>query len=120
MNAQFENQVGIIAGAASGPGSTITLKLSGKGLKLALVDKGRKNLKKIKLFLSDEREIYSMADGIQRLELVVSHNAESIDKVLQRVQSVCRLLKLTCNGLIYIGYAPEINSPIPKNLLFFL
>ena len=28
MNTQFENQVGMITGAASGPGSTIALKLS--------------------------------------------------------------------------------------------
>lgn len=78
MNIQFEHQVGIITGAASGLGSTIALKLSGEGMKLALFDKDKENLKKIKALISNECEIYSI-DVTNENEV-----AELIEKVGQR------------------------------------
>ncbi len=78
MNTQFENQVGIITGAASGLGSTIALKLSGEGMKLALFDKDKKSLKKITALLSSECETYSI-DVTNENEV-----AELIEKVDQR------------------------------------
>ena len=41
MSPLFNNQVGIVTGATSGLGSAISLKLSGKGVKLALFDKDK-------------------------------------------------------------------------------
>lgn len=58
MNTLFNKQVGIVTGAASGLGSAIALKLSGKGVRLALFDKDKTGLEKIKALLNNECEIY--------------------------------------------------------------
>lgn len=60
MNIEFKNQVGVITGAASGLGSAIALKLSEKGVKLALFDKDKTGLGKIKALLNNECEIYPL------------------------------------------------------------
>ena len=58
MDIKFQDQVGIITGAASGLGAAIAHKLSKEGVKLALVDKDKKGLEKIKALLSNESDIY--------------------------------------------------------------
>ncbi|MBU2904089.1 SDR family oxidoreductase [Arenibacter algicola] len=58
MGKEIRNQIGIITGAASGIGSAIALRLSEKGVKLALFDCDKSGLKKIKSLLSTECETY--------------------------------------------------------------
>lgn len=60
MDTEFKNQVGIITGAASGLGSALAVKLSSKGLKLALFDRDIKGLKKTRDSLPSECEIYAI------------------------------------------------------------
>jgi 3-oxoacyl-[acyl-carrier protein] reductase len=75
VNIKFQNQVGIITGAASGLGAAIALKLSEEGVKLALLDKDKKGLEKIKALLSNESEIY-----------VIDITSESeVEKLIERV-----------------------------------
>lgn len=54
MNVEFKNQVGIITGAASGIGFAIALKLSKRGVKLALFDRDEEGLSKAKSLLYTE------------------------------------------------------------------
>ena len=58
MNSTFQNQVGIITGAASGLGSAIAVKLSGLGVRLALFDINQRGLEKTRSQLLSESEIY--------------------------------------------------------------
>jgi len=58
MSTSFKDHVGIITGAASGLGLTIARKLSEQGVKLALVDRNKEGLEKIKAQLGNESEIY--------------------------------------------------------------
>ena len=58
MSTDFRGQVGIITGAASGLGLAIALKLSEQGVKLALIDRDKEGLEKIKTQLRNECEIY--------------------------------------------------------------
>src|SRR5262249_31082158 len=57
MNQSFNNQVGIITGAASGLGLAIALKLSQNGVRLMLVDKNEEGLKKITSQFKSEHEL---------------------------------------------------------------
>ncbi len=60
MKIEFKDQVGIITGAASGLGQAIALKLSAKGVKLALLDKDKSGLEKTRNLLRGESAIYSL------------------------------------------------------------
>jgi len=60
MSTNFKDHVGIVTGAASGLGLTIARKLSEQGVKLALVDRDKNGLEKIKSQLKDECEIYPL------------------------------------------------------------
>ena len=60
MYTTFKDQVAIITGAASGLGSSIALKLSEKGVRLALFDKDKDGLEKIKTQLSNEAHSYQV------------------------------------------------------------
>lgn len=58
MNITFDQQVGIITGAASGLGLAISLKLSQMGVKLALLDRDKEGLENLKNQLKTECEIF--------------------------------------------------------------
>lgn len=60
MKIEFKDQVGIITGAASGLGQAIAQKLSGKGVKLALLDRDVSGLERTKKLLMGESEIYPL------------------------------------------------------------
>lgn len=60
MKIEFKDQVGIITGAASGLGQAIAQKLSGKGVKLALLDRDVSGLERTKNLLMGESEIYPL------------------------------------------------------------
>ena len=60
MKIEFKEQVGIITGAASGLGQAIAVKLSGKGVKIALLDKDKAGLEKTKTLISGDCEIYPL------------------------------------------------------------
>lgn len=60
MKIEFKGQVGIITGAASGLGQAIALKLSGKGVKLALFDRDKSGLENTQSQLTSESEIYPL------------------------------------------------------------
>ncbi|MEO5998867.1 MAG: SDR family NAD(P)-dependent oxidoreductase [Chitinophagaceae bacterium] len=60
MHTSFQNQVGIITGAASGIGLAIAVRLSEKGVKLALFDRDEQGLKKISALLKTECQIYPL------------------------------------------------------------
>ncbi len=61
MKIEFKEQVGIITGAASGLGLAIAVKLSGKGVKIALLDKDKAGLEKTKTLISaGDCEIYPL------------------------------------------------------------
>lgn len=55
---QFENKVAIVTGAASGLGLAIVKKLATGGARLALVDKNKETLLKIKSQIQNDCEIY--------------------------------------------------------------
>ena len=78
VTSSFQNQVGIITGAASGLGAAIAVKLSGMGVKLALFDVNKNGLEKTKLQLSSESEIYLL--DITNEDQV----KQQIEKVAQR------------------------------------
>jgi 3-oxoacyl-[acyl-carrier protein] reductase len=58
MKIEFKDQIGIITGAASGLGQAIALKLSAKGVKLALFDRDKSGLEKTQSQLTGESELY--------------------------------------------------------------
>ena len=58
MSIPFDRQAGIITGAASGIGWAIAVKLSQLGVKLALFDRDKEGLGKIKSQLKSEYEIF--------------------------------------------------------------
>ena len=58
MSVSFQSQVGIITGAASGLGLSIAIKLSEKGVKLALFDKDKEGLERIKSRFKSENAIH--------------------------------------------------------------
>jgi len=58
MSNQFENKVAIVTGAASGLGLAIVKKLATGGARLALVDKNKETLLKIKSQIQNDCEIY--------------------------------------------------------------
>lgn len=60
MNNQFENKVALVTGAASGLGLAIVKKLAAGNARLALVDKNKDALLKIKSALQADCEIYSI------------------------------------------------------------
>ena len=75
MSVSFQSQVGIVTGAASGLGLSIALKLSEKGVKLALFDKDKEGLDKIKSKLKSEYTIHhiditkedEVKEGVQKV-----------------------------------------------------
>ena len=58
MENKFEDQVAVVTGAASGLGMAIALKMSQKGIKLALFDKNWDGLGKTREQLVGNNEIY--------------------------------------------------------------
>ena len=87
MSTIFNNQVGIVTGAASGLGSAIVRKLSEKGVKLALFDKDKTGLEKIKALLSNESEIY----------IVDITNEKEVAKVVEKVGERFGRIDITVN-----------------------
>ena len=83
MSTDFRGQVGIITGAASGLGLAIALKLSEQGVKLALIDRDKEGLEKIKTQLRNECEIYpadiSKEEEVQQLVKQCGEQFERID-----------------------------------------
>ncbi|MEO6000979.1 MAG: SDR family NAD(P)-dependent oxidoreductase [Chitinophagaceae bacterium] len=75
MDLSFQNQVGIITGAASGLGRSIALKLSGLQVKLALFDINAEELMRVQSEIKYESEIYpvditnenKVSEAIQRV-----------------------------------------------------
>lgn len=83
MNISFDHQVGIITGAASGLGLAIALRLSQMGVKLALFDRDKEGLEKMKLQLKSEYMIYHIditdEDKVRQLIGKVGKHFERID-----------------------------------------
>ncbi len=76
----------------------------------------------VSVFGEDFDERFFANDGIQRLELFVNLNAESLVMVPEKVRlasPVCCPSKLICIGLNYIDHALETNSLIPKEPIIF-
>ncbi len=92
MKIEFKDQVGIITGAASGLGQAIALKLSAKGVKLALLDKDKSGLEKTRNLLRGESAIYSL-DITNEAEVSVI-----INKVNERFGRVDILVN--CAGIV--------------------
>ena len=78
MDLSFQNQVGIITGAASGLGRSIAFKLSGLQVKLALFDINKEELIRVQAEIENESEIYPV--DITREDEV----SEAIKRVRER------------------------------------
>lgn len=91
MKIEFKDQVGIITGAASGLGQAIALKLSGKGVKLALFDKDKNGLEKTRNLLTAECEIYPL-DITNESEVFGS--VEKVNKQFGRID-----ILINCAGI---------------------
>ncbi len=77
MNKDFKEQVAIVTGAASGLGLEIATRLSGEGVRLALVDKNEEKLNNIRAQFAGETETFETditdeADVRQMVEKVAA------------------------------------------------
>ncbi len=77
MNKDFKEQVAIVTGAASGLGLEIATRLSGEGVRLALVDKNEEKLNSIRAQFAGETETFETditdeADVRQMVEKVAA------------------------------------------------
>ena len=91
MKIEFKDQIGIITGAASGLGQAIALKLSVKGVKLALFDRDKSGLEKTQSQLTGESELYLVDITVE------ADVAEAINKVNARFGGVDILVN--CAGI---------------------
>ena len=92
MKLEFKDQIGIITGAASGLGQAIALKLSAKGVKLALIDRDKSGLEITQSQLTSESELYLVDITV---EADVAH---TIKKVNERFGGVDILVN--CAGVV--------------------
>ncbi len=88
----FKNKVAVITGAASGLGLTIAQKLSGEGVKLALLDINEEALLKAQSQLSGEIEIYA-------IDVTLEQQVKTTFKEVQKKFGSVHIL-INCAGIV--------------------
>lgn len=82
MNTTFENQVGIITGAASGLGAAIANNLAAKGVRLALLDSDWSGLEKVRASIAGPCEIYPLnLTNEKEVEAVITKIGEKFGRI---------------------------------------